>query len=290
MTQLNWHSKWRLELAKTISDHLQRFTGIRAITAGGSVARGYADPYSDLEMPLFWDEQPAGSVREAIAAMLRADTIHFSTRPAGEDNFLINGFQVDLWHIAISEAEAIFDKVLKQYDPDLKYSNFIDTIQICIPLYGEAVMNRLKQRIQACPDELVLRSIKEYISQFRAKHLELHLIRDNPTLLYGTISELHKLIFLILLALNGNYFPSFKWMYHSLKTLRLKPINLEQRFRHTFRCPPSEAIDHTRQIIDETLTLVNDRFPQIDTDSIRRENSFSRTAHNQPVNLIKTWG
>ena len=38
-----------------------------------------------------------------------------------------------------------FDQVLNQHDTSLKLSNFIDTLQHVIPLYGEGVMSRLQQ-------------------------------------------------------------------------------------------------------------------------------------------------
>ena len=285
MNNRNWHSKWRLEQAVAVSKRLEHFSGLQAITVGGSVARGYADAYSDIEMPLFWIEQPAPSVRQAIAETLEADSLHFSTRPAGEDNFLINGFQVDLWHIAVSEAEVIFNEVLKGHNTDVKYSNFIDTIQICVPLTGEPVLTHLQQISQDYPEALAVRAIQKHLSRFRAKHLELHVIRANPTLLYGTISDLQKLVFLVLLAVNRRHFPAFKWMYPTLETLRYKPPRVHNRLRHTFTCPPAEAVALTRQIIAETLALVNNRFPQIDTDSIKQDFSFSRTAHHTPVEL-----
>jgi predicted nucleotidyltransferase len=70
------HSQWRFELAQDISQELRKFTGIQAIMVGGSVARGYADEYSDLELPLFWDDVPSDRTRLDIAAALGANFLH----------------------------------------------------------------------------------------------------------------------------------------------------------------------------------------------------------------------
>ncbi len=282
----NPHAAWRLEQARTVAERLRHFPGLLSISVGGSVGRGTADAWSDIEMPLFWEAQPPDAARQQIATALGASSLNFSTRPAGEDNFIINGFQVDLWHIAISEAEAIFEEVLARHNPDLKLSNFIDTLHICRPLTGAPVLSRLQAMSRGYPDELAVRAITVQLGQLRAKHLELYLIRQNPTLLYGTISALQQTLFLILLAVNGSHFPAFKWMYHRLAALPLKPANIGQRLRHSYECPPAEAISQTRQLITETLALVNRRFPQIDTTPTREDLAFSRTAHEQPVSLF----
>lgn len=286
-TEHNLHAAWRLEQARAVAERLRRFPGLLSISVGGSVGRGTADAWSDIEMPLFWEAQPPNAVRQEIAAVLGADSLNFSTRPAGEDNFIISGFQVDLWHIAVSEAEAIFEEVLVRHNPDLKLSNFIDTLHICRPFTGEPVLRRLQQMSQGYPPALAERVITAQLGQLRAKHLELYLIRQNPTLLYGTITHLQQTIFLILLALNGSHFPAFKWMYHRLAALPLKPANIEQRLRHTFACPPAEAIAETRQLIAETLALVNERLPHLDITATREDLAFSRMAHEQPVHLFK---
>jgi predicted nucleotidyltransferase len=45
---------WRLDFAKQLAVKIRAFPGLQAIAAGGSVARGYADAYSDLELLLSW--------------------------------------------------------------------------------------------------------------------------------------------------------------------------------------------------------------------------------------------
>jgi predicted nucleotidyltransferase len=47
--------------------HNSTLPGLQAMAIGGSVARGYADAYSDLEIMFFWAEQPADDMRQSIA-------------------------------------------------------------------------------------------------------------------------------------------------------------------------------------------------------------------------------
>jgi predicted nucleotidyltransferase len=72
MNDLSYHCKWRIELAKQICEKLKFIEGVKAIVIGGSVARGYADIYSDLEILIFWDKMPHDSIRKLIVKDLNA--------------------------------------------------------------------------------------------------------------------------------------------------------------------------------------------------------------------------
>jgi hypothetical protein len=257
---------------------------------GGSVARGYADVYSDLEMPLFWDDRPSDEVRRAIVADLGAEFLYGYDGPANEDQLLIDGFQVDFWQCLVADEEKVFEDVLTRFDTDLGSSNFMDTIRACIPLHGEDLIARWKERAQRYPEGLVVKNIQESLGRLDRGHLEAHSRRDNPTVLYGTIGELQEQVFLILLALNREYFPSYKWMYRSLSKMRVKPTDIAHRFRRAYTCPQAEAIRDTVDVVQETLTLVKENCPQVDTSVVKRRLRMPRRVYDAPVVLLEQGG
>ena len=281
----NPHLGWRLEIARQVAARLRRHEGIQAIVVGGSVARGYADAYSDLEMPLFWEALPGDALRQGIATDLGATYLYGYDGPAQEDQLLIGGFQVDFWHNTVADEERVLDEVLCGYDTDLGSSNFLDTVRTCIPLYGEAIIARWKARARAYPDELAARAIEEAIARLDRGHLEIHAARGNPTMAYAAIAALQQQLFLILLALNRAYYPSFKWLYRSLEGMPVKPAEVEARFRRAYTAPIEAAIDDTLAVIDETLALVEAHYPQIDTAPARVRLATLRRAYGRPVVL-----
>ncbi len=281
----NPHVRWRLEIARQIARRVCRYDGIRAIVVGGSVARGYADAYSDLEMPLFWNELPTDEIRMRIAAYLGAEFLYGYDGPAQEDQLLVNGFQVDLWHNTVAGEETVFEDVLTRFDTDLGSSNFMDTIRACIPLYGCALISRWKERARSYPDELAVRNIREGIARLDRRHLEVHARRDNPTMVYGTIAEMQKRVFMILLALNREYFPTFKWIYPSLARMRVKPADIESRFRRAYSAAREEAMGDTLAVTMDTLSLVDEHCPQVDTAAAKRRLCTPRRAYEVPVEL-----
>ncbi len=281
----NSDSKWRLDIARHLAKRISAFLGVQAIVVGGSVARGYADAYSDLEMPVFWESQPGDDTRHAIVAALGAEFLYGYDGPSQEDQLLIRGFQVDLWHATVAAEEVTIDGVLYGYSTDLGDSNFMDTVRACIPLYGEGIIRGWKRRAQEYPDELALRVIREQIAAFQTSQVAIAAQRDNPTEVYAGLSQLQHAIFLVLLALNRAYFPAFKWMYRVLESMAVKPDDVARRFRRAFAVPYPEAVADMARVLDEMLALVEQHFPQLDTTIARRRLAYARGAYEKSPDL-----
>lgn len=281
----NIHAQWRIDFARQLAKSLVAFDGIRAIVIAGSVARDYADEYSDLEIPIFWETLPDDTTRHAIVAAVHAEFLYPYNGPAREDQLLINGFQVDLWHVAAAHQEEILEAVLEARQLDLGNLNALDTIRYCIPLYGNELVQSWKQRAQQYPDKLAEQIVQEHIASFGVGELFIQTQRKNPTAFYAQLSFLQQEIFLVLLALNRRYFPTFKWLYQALESLQIKPEALGERFRQAYEIPYAAAIADTKLVLEETLHLVEAQFPQMDTAPVHRRLTYVRAAHEKPVNL-----
>jgi hypothetical protein len=141
----------------------------------------------------------------------------------------------------------------------------VDTLQSCIPLYGADYTDDWKTRIRAYPTALALRFIEAYIPHFHLRQLNLAAHRDNPTAFYHTLSDVQCSLFLVLLALNKSYFPTFKWMYPALQQMPHTPPHIAARLHAMFHEPPIHAAAHLRAVLAETLDQVETVYPQIDT-------------------------
>ncbi|MBN2392472.1 MAG: nucleotidyltransferase domain-containing protein [Anaerolineae bacterium] len=276
---INPHTQWRLDVARHLAEQIRAFPGVQAIIVGGSVARGYADAYSDLELPIFWDALPPDETRLALVVALQGEFLHGYDGPAQEDQLLIDGFQVDLWHNTVAGEEVVIKRVLEDYSTDFGDSNFMDTVRACIPLYGDVIIQKWKRQAVQYPDALALKNIQEHITAFDAGQLAVLAYRDNPTVFYAAISQLQEAMFLVLLALNRRYFPTFKWMYQVLATMPVRPVAIEQRFRQAFRTPYDAAVQDMVRLLHETLDLVQCHFPHLDTTAVARRLAYTRAAH-----------
>jgi hypothetical protein len=284
----NPHTKWRIDFAQHLARRLVTFEGIKVIVIAGSVARDYADGYSDIEIPIFWEALPDDVTRQALVAALNAEFLYVYDGPAREDQLLINGVQVDLWHVTIMHQEEILRAVLHEHRFDLSTLNALDTIRSCIPLYGHEIVKEWKRHAHEYPDKLAEKIIQEHLASFGIGELFILVQRNNPTAFYAQLSFLQQEIFLVLLALNRMYFPTFKWLYRVLESMQVKPAAIDHRFRQAYEVPYTEAIADTKLLLEETVHLVEKRFSQIDTALIYRRLDYMRAAQgpNEPVRFF----
>lgn len=276
----NPHTKWRIDFARQLASLLESFEGIKAIVIAGSVARGFADAYSDIEMPLFWATLPDDAARHKIVKTLGGEFLYVYDGPAREDQLLIEGIQVDLWHISTMHEEEILEAVLDGHQFDLGTLNALDTIRSCIPLYGHDLVQEWKHRAQQYPDQLAQKIIQKHLASFSTGELFVHAQRGNPTAFHAQLSFLQQEAFLVLLALNRMYFPTFKWMYRVLESMPIKPADVEDRFRSAYAATSAEALEGTKSVLEEIIQLVEKQFPKIDTALPHRRLSYRRAAHD----------
>ncbi|MBX0316942.1 nucleotidyltransferase domain-containing protein [Planococcus glaciei] len=276
LLRMNQHGKWRLELAQNLSRQLSEFSGIRAVAAGGSVARGYADAYSDLELLVYWHHQPDAETRLAVFNCLNAERRYPKMDVGYDSAYLIDGFPVDLWHRTLEQEEAAADKVVDQFSIDLDASNVLDTMQFAIPLYGAGYLQPIKERIGAYPDQLAVEFLEAYLPHFHLRQLLYAARRDNPTAFYSILNSILDGLFLVLLALNKSYFPTYKWFYKRLAELPVVPEQIDFRLRQLYVESPLFAVKQLTAILEETVALAERLYPQVDT-------AFVRYGLEQPV-------
>ncbi len=283
---MNNHAQWRLNFARRLAEKICQVPGVLAIMVGGSVARGWADEYSDLELPIFWETLPDDSVRLALVQALGAEFLHSYNGPALEDQLLLDGFQFDLWHNTVAGEEATFKGVLEEHSTDLGDSNFMDTVRACIPLHGAEIIQGWKNRASDYPPGLAVAFIKERMPNFNTGQLHLAGQRNNPTEFYYYLCRLQQEAFLVLLALNRHYFPTYKWMYRVIEDLQVKPAHAGDRLRSLFGMPYGEAANGMQRFLIEMLDLVDQQHLPVSTEAVRRRLAYQRLPRwNEPSGL-----
>lgn len=262
---------------------IETVRSIQAVVVAGSVARNFADAYSDVEIPIFWESLPDDETRHAIVNSLDAEFIVSYNGPAREDQLLIKGLQVDLWHITVRREEETIHSVLDEHQVDLSRLNAMDTIRCCIPLFGDEIIAKWKDRAKEYPEELREAIVKAHLDSFAIGQLGLAAKRNDPTGFYAELTRLQQEVFLILLALNKCYFPTFKWLYQTMKAMAIKPISIEQRFKRAYTLSFMDAIEDTKKVLEETLQLVWEQQLLADKESAYQYLSYVRTATEKPI-------
>ena len=187
--------------------------------------------------------------------------------------------------MSTTHQEEILEAVLNRHHFDLGALNALDTIRSCIPVFGHALVQKWKLRAQEYPDELAEKIIQEHLARFGIGELFICAQRKNPTAFYSQVSLLQQEAFLVLLALNRRYFPTFKWIYPVLVSMPVKPKAIDRRFRQAYESPYRESIADTKSILEEVVELVEGQFPHMDMSSIHRRLSYTWAAHSAEQRL-----
>lgn len=281
--QTNRHAAWRLDVARDVARRLAGTAGVRAIAVAGSVARGYADAYSDVELLVLWNALPDDATRHAIVADQGAEFLYPYDGPAQEDNLRRDGLQVDLEHNTLAHEEATIVRVLEDYSLDEADVHFMDTLRTCMPLHGDEILAPWKERARQYPDPLARRVIAQHIGGFWSGHLAVHAARDNPLSYYAALCALQERMFWVLLALNGMYYPTRKWLFHYLARMAVAPTSASERLRRAFAAPPTEAAEEMGRLMSETLDLVAARYPDVEVAPARQRLAARRAPLEPPA-------
>ena len=280
---MNDASKWRLEVAQKVASFYAKNPRVKAMMVTGSVSRGWADRYSDVEMCAFWDKPPSLDERKAIIACMDGVMRRFEEAYIGWDNFYVggdhqNGFEVECYHIGLKQVEEILSDVEKRLS-----HQFSAALRDALPLYGESLLRGWQARTHDFPQEAVKQMVVKVVQWFSgwqiwemfARHREI------PALLQHFVHA-QDIILRILAPMNRAYYDiTLKWYARNVEPWQIVPPNLAQRLREVFRLEPLDAVYAQRDLVYETFDLIEAHLPGVDTIS-------AREAFEQPPPWVRT--
>jgi len=118
---MNTDSRWRHDLARTIAERYAGRNRLRLILLGGSTAHGNADPWSDIDLVLYWERVDkswldSGPMQgDGIRRITWRETI------PGElflEQYMVGDLKVDLGHVALSWWDEVVSGVVDRYEVD----------------------------------------------------------------------------------------------------------------------------------------------------------------------------
>ena len=247
---------------------------VKAIGVAGSVARGQADVYSDIDMSIYYEELPSEEeLKAAYEHNLGSDyRIYASDREAGYvfEQYFVQGVKCDFGHIIIHCCERDMEKLLEECDPDNPLHNVMAGILDMLPLHGTELITKWKHKLEKYPDKLAIAMVKKHL-RFRGLWVlqNYGVKRDDVLFLTDELLQAVKNIMGVLLGLNRFYHPvnsvPFKGMDKFINKMAIAPNNLSCRLQQIFREEPHTAVTHLGELIDETFALVEKYLPEVDT-------------------------
>ena len=272
--------QWRIDYAKDLCYQLASFDQPHTILIGGSVAKGWADHYSDLELCFIWDKLPSLDQRQSFVEHLggqsdRLKAFDLENHPLIiEDSFDIGAFHIDLWHCQNEGVENDIQEIVKEYNIK-RPQGTLYTVQRGIILKDSDQLADWRNKI-SYPQGLRARYVQEHLSVIVKPDLLFFAQRNDLMMFYGLISGIQKRIIHILHGLNGVYFQGLKNTKHVLDSLLIKPKNCWKRFGDMYQLSIRESTDAMTGLIRELMDLIEKHLPDVAVTKLRSELSRKR--------------
>jgi hypothetical protein len=273
----------RHKLAEIVAPAYTANPKVAGVLLAGSVARGIADQFSDIEIDVYWHTPPTDEDRMAPIEQSGWQLVY---RHVDEnewaDGFLIAGVKVDTSQFLVSTIDRWLDDAIIRADTEPEYQVRITAIQQGRPLHGAELIERWRARTAVYPDALAHAMVAEY-STFRPRYLlEMLAARDDVLLLHQDLVAAEQLILSVLMGVNRMYAPHpyHKWLDWEIAQLTIAPPDLNRRLRQILRAEPRMAVDQLHQLIEETFMLIEQHLPSFDTSAARAVFEERRVVEN----------
>ena len=271
---MNEASRWRLALGRQIGMAYAANPKARVVMVAGSTGRGTADRYSDLEIDVYWSAPPTDEERRAAAEGSGGTLIDLW--PYEEDEWAeeisFGGFHVGTSTFLVETMERYLTEVLDGNSIEPLAQIRLFSLLHAHTIAGEDLVMRWRNKASAYPGELSRAMLRANLPFEGLGYAEDMLIdRDDLLVLNDLICRVERQVLGVLLGLNRLYLPNprFKGMHELIAEMRLKPRDLSARLKAVFRLPPREGMLELHAICEDTLTLVDEHMPELDTTEYR---------------------
>lgn len=249
---------------------------LEAILLTGSVAQGTTDIHSDIDLILFYWELPTHIEMEALqtAAKASGGNVYGYLPAEGLACYhFIDGVKVDFAH----QRTADTDKRIAAFLADPAAAEATDHIMLSgivqgQPLHGAATIQAWQRQLTDLPA-----TFGTTLVQSNLRFPPVAVLRDmgagrrDYALVYELLMESVKRLANIWCGLNGVIPPGkLKSMERLQSRLPIAPAHFTDRLRYLWLLPPDEAVELFYQLVDETLTLVDQHLPTLDTSQPRQ--------------------
>ncbi len=283
---MNHETQWRLEKGKRVAALYAQNPKLRALVVAGSVGRGWADEWSDIELDLFWNEPPTDDDRKSVIEALHGTIEYYFPLEGFEwsDAYFVDGLKVEVSSFLAATIDDFIRAALEQYDTDVDKQLRFAALQNSIPLHGAEQIAAWRVTLANYPDELARRIIKENIEFGGWNGVEMLFERGDILLAYDLLVKTQKQVLAVLLALNRMWMahPRGKWLVQVADAMEFKPARLAERMMLALRDGSPAGAREMHRVIEETFALVEQHFPELEIAEAKRDARFRRAKITKP--------
>ncbi len=284
-------SEYLLDLATDVAKPYTAIPDLCAAMVTGSAAKGLSDQYSDIDMTMYYqDAVPSDETLDAIRAEMgvheRKWTLGSHESGWFAEAFDLHGIEVQIGHTTVAGWEKTIADTLAGDDLTSPAQKAMEGTLNSIALYGAEMMDKWKSQIADYPAELGEKMVRHHLQFFPVWGLQHHFESRDSTLWYHKILvESCEHIVATLAGLNRLYFTTFQFkrQRYFIDQMTIKPDKLAERMDALFGTEITTAAEQLEQLVGETIALVEQEMPQIDTTAAKRRLGWRQPAWGMPT-------
>jgi hypothetical protein len=230
----------RMEVARRAVERYASDPNVAAVGVAGSVGRGTADVWSDLELDVYWHEPPDDAARRRVPDELGAAITQFwpyspEEREWGEE-YRVDGLSVGISGFLTATVDDLIDRVVGSASTSPDAQMRLAAIRSGRPLHGADHFAGWRQRTDDYPDELRRRMVLRYLDPSRFDGWRLRdtfVERDDLFALHDLLARCVRNVLGALHGVNRIYLadPKLKWEQRLVSEMPLAPADLAERLR-----------------------------------------------------------
>jgi Domain of unknown function (DUF4037) len=275
-------TRWRLALAERVGASYASDENAQVVMVAGSVGRGSADRYSDIEVDVYYADPPSEAAR--MGAVERCGgTVELLARDEDEweEQMSIGGFHAHTSTFLVATVERYLREVVDECAVAPEAQTRLFSLQHGITLKGDDRVEQWRAKAAAYPDGLQRAMLEENLRFRRFGYAaEMLAARDDLLALYEIFVETGRRLLGALLGLNRIYLPApdyLKSMDETIGLMAIKPVDMSAGLKQSFRIEPTSAVGALEGLIEEMLELVETHLPGFDTARYRVDFATRRT-------------
>jgi predicted nucleotidyltransferase len=270
----------RRAIARRAAEQYAANPAVAAVLLAGSVARGLADDFSDIELDIYWRRAPTEVERVAAAAGAGWEPIRAEKdEHEWADSYRIDGVKLDASSFLTSTIDGYLSAVLLHADTEPELQVRVTALLQGQPFHGAGVIGAWRDRCSPYPTSLALAMVAKGLALRPRERLEMLVARDDVLVLHRDLVDNLQGLLDALFGLNRMFTPHpfHKWLEWEATLIPLKPPDLVRRIRGLLCASPREAVDQVSALAEETFDLVAAHLPEFQIAPVREAFAFRRT-------------
>ncbi len=290
---MNEATRWRQAVAQKVAARYAENPKVSAVALAGSVARGWADRHSDIELDVYWHEPPTDDDRLRIVTGAGRTIDIFWANPPSEaqyqqifrrtgghlsqlwpyedgewsEHYYVHGVNIGISGFLTTTTEGYLADVLQRYTTDDEPQIRLAAIRHGVALHGADLIERWQTRAVRFPRPLAVALVSQQLARDEAWWAsDMWVERGAHLALMNLFVHIQEKLLRILLALNRIYLPDprFKWASQLMEGMKIKPPDLASRLEQAFQWEPAVGVAEMQQLIHQTLALVKLHLSEVD--------------------------